>query len=135
HHENNRCKARNRADVDDRSEPGESGTSFFDCDENGMRDIQLSVVSEPSHHQRHENVEHSTDRQRSENSDWHVPLRILRLLCRRRYRIESYVGEEHDSRAAYDPAPAVMPVLTGARWNKGMPVRLVHVHEAETDNQ
>ncbi len=53
---------------------------------------------------------------------------------RRRYGVESYVGEEDNRRASHNAAPAVVTVpLTGG--NERMPIGRVHVHEAKSDHE
>ena len=71
----------------------------------------------------------------SENSDRHVLLRILRLLRRGRDGVESDIGEEDDARRANDARPAELAEGAGVRRNERVPVRGVHVQEAEADHE
>src|SRR6202040_1015218 len=112
----------------------ERRTGLLDGDEHRMRNIELPIGGESRHHERHQDVEHRTDRQRSENSYGHVSLRILGLLRRRRNGVEPDVGEEDNRRAANDAAPAVTTVPF-SRGNERMPIGGVHVHEAESDHE
>ena len=64
-----------------------------------------------------------------------MSLRILRLLCRGRHRIESYIREEHHRRASHYTAPTVVAIHAGIGWNERVPVCLIHIHEAEPDHQ
>ena len=58
---------------------------------------------------------HGADRERGEDADRHVALRVLRLLRGGRDRVEADVGEEHHRRAAQHAAPAELAELAGVR--------------------
>src|SRR6266550_4204214 len=135
HDQHDRSETRNGANVDDRAQPGKCRPGLFDRHENRMRNIEVFVAGEAGHYERHQDVEHRTDGERAKDSYRHVALRIFRFLRRCRYRVESDVGEKHDRRTAHDSAPAVVSVLAGVRRKERVPVRLIHVHEAEADHQ
>ena len=70
----------------------------------------------------HDRVDHGADRERAEDAEGHVALRVLRLLGRGRDGVEADVGEEHDRGALVDAAPAV--------GREGRPVGRVDVEDA-----
>ena len=68
-----------------------------------------------------------TDGEAAEDADRQISLRILRLLRRRRDRVEADVGEEHDRRALVDAAEAVR--------RERVVVRRVDVLQPDDDEQ
>ena len=101
-------EARDRADLDDRPEPRERRARRVDADGDRIGHVELGVVHHAGEHERHGDVEHGADRERAEDADRHVPLRILGLLRRGGHRVEADVGEEDHARAADDAVPAVL---------------------------
>ena len=68
------------------------------------RITHLRVRGQADHHQRHGHVEDRADRERAEQPDRHVALRIARVLGGGGDRVEADEGEEHDRGAAGDAA-------------------------------
>ena len=66
-------------------------------------DLDVGVLHHPCHHERHCDVEHRADPQRRENTDGHVPLRLLGLLGGGRDDVKTYVSEEHQRRTGKNP--------------------------------
>ena len=81
----------------------------------------------PGQHDADDHVDHRADRQAAEDADRQVALRVLRLLRRRRDRVEADVGEEHDRRALVDAGEAV--------GRERRVVRRVDVRRADDDEQ
>ena len=79
-----------------------------DADGDRIGDVELGVVDDAGEDEGDRDVEHGTDRERAENADRHVLLRILGLLRRRGHRVESDVREEDHARPADDAVPAVL---------------------------
>ena len=105
------------------------------CERHRVGHIQLVVAHQPGEHQRHENVEHSTDAQRPQNAGRHVLLGVLGLLRRRAYRIEADVSEEDQPRTPEDPAPPELAEVAGIGRNERLPVLGVHILEPENDEE
>ena len=70
-------------------------------------DRQFLVRHHPGQHDADDDVDQRADRQAAEDADRQVALRVLRLLRRRRDRVEADVGEEDDRRALVDAGEAV----------------------------
>ena len=122
HHQHHRGEAGDGADVDEEAEPRERRPGLLDGDEHRVRHVELGVVRQAGHDQRHEDVEHRADGQRAEDADRQVALRVLGLLRRGGDRVEPDVGEEDHRRAADDAAPAEVPELTGVGRDERLPV-------------
>ena len=69
-------------------------------------DLDVGVLDHAGHDQRDRDVQDGADRERGEDADGHVALRVLGLLRRGRDDVEADVGEEHQGRAGEDPADA-----------------------------
>ena len=67
----------------------------------------------PTSTRRDQHVEHGADRQRAQDADRHVPLRVLGLLRRGRDGVEADVREEDQAGAAQDARDAVGAPLAG----------------------
>ena len=76
-------------------------------------------------------VEQRADRERAQDADGHVALRVLGLLRGGRDRVEADVGEEDDGRAADDAAPAEVAEVAGVGRDEG--VRVVAVTQLRID--
>src|ERR1051326_908518 len=136
HYEDHRGESRDCTDVDEKPKPAQRRTGLLDRHEHRVGNIQLGVVGHARHHQRHQDVQHRADAKRRQDPDRHVALRILRFLSSGRYRVEADVGEEHHTSRPHDARPAVVTEFPGGVGrNEGMPVRRVHVHEAETNHE
>ena len=68
--------------------------------------IRIVPRHDSGEHDGYCDIEHRTDDQRGDDADGNVTLRIARLFCRRRNRIESDVGEENDGAAGEHARPA-----------------------------
>ena len=99
------------------------------------RHAELLIRHEADHHRRDEHVETRADDERREDADRHVTLRVARLLCGRRNRVEADIGEEDHAGAAQDAAPSEAAELTGVGRHERLPVFRRHEHAADADDQ
>ena len=87
----------------------------------GSGTLSCGVVDDAGEDERDRDVENGADRERAQDADRHVALRVRGFLRRRGDGVESDVGEEDDARAAHDAVPAVLARAFGG-GNEGRPV-------------
>ena len=92
------------------------------CHCDWIRYIELAVGDNARGDCRHQNVEQRANKERTDDGDGHVALRIFRLLRRGADGVEADVGEENNTRAGHNAAPAEVTGVAGVRWNERMPV-------------
>ena len=68
--------------------------------------LESRVMYDARHHVGEEDIQDGADRQRHQDADGHVALRVLRLLRRRAYRVESQESEEDDGGSPQDAGEA-----------------------------
>ena len=83
-------------------------TGVVRCDRDRIRDVELAVRHNTGRDCRNQNIENGTDKERPDDRNRHVPLRIFCFLRGGADRIKSDIGEEHDPRAGHHTAPAKM---------------------------
>ena len=69
----------------------------------GRGHIQVGVGHDPGQDGGDQDVQHRTDRERREDADRQIALRILGLLGRSGHRIETDIGEEDQRRTGEHP--------------------------------
>ena len=88
-----------------------------------VRDVEPAVRHNARRDSGHEDVEHGANKERADDADRHVTLRIFCLLGRGANGVEPYIGEEDNTGARHDTAPAEVTGLSCVYRNERMPVR------------
>ena len=93
----------------------------------GRTERYLRIGNHARHHRRHQNVEHRTHDQRTDDPDGHVGLRISCFFGVGRDRIEADIREEDHAGGAEHAGPAV--------GHEGRPIARVDVADARHDHE
>ncbi len=110
-----RAQTGQRTNLDQRRD--ERPTDAIDRERDGIGDAELAERHQPGQHRRDRHVQQRADRQRAENADRHVPMRIARLGGGGRHRLETEEGEEQQRGGPRDAFPAnVNPPSLGGMY-------------------
>src|SRR5205823_2678398 len=114
-----------RAHLDHGTEPLEARR--VDAHGEGIGDVQTVIADDAEEYDRDGDVNDGADRERAEDADGHVALRVLRFLGGRRDGIEADVSKEHHPCAAQHAAPAELAKVAFVRRNERRQVLAVDV--------
>ena len=130
HHQDHRSQAEDDADLEDRRK--ETHADGVDPDGDRIRHVELVVRHNPGQHEADRDIEHRAYRQRAENPDRHVALRVLGFLRGGRNGVEPDIGEEHHRGAAQNAAQPELALANvwrneiARRVCRGHPMRRAH---------
>src|ERR1700731_4097327 len=115
-HQNDRTQPKNRAELDDGGEPAKADGIGADRDRVGH--VQSVERHDAGNDDADQHIEEGADRERSEDGERHVLLRVAGFLRGGRYGYEADIGKKNPPRAANNPAPAIL-AGSNIRRNEG----------------